>query len=313
LRSPLHLGTALFWLLITTTAEIYNLAGVIAALMRVYAPTALVVITLTGGAILLVGGPAKEGSMAMIAPAATPAAVTCGYFAILTLPAATWGSGARRPGDLAWGALTGIALPSAWIALITLLVVPRGLASGLDRFGPLAPAPGSFRAAILHNFPPLGAGIILIALALAAVAPVFFAGHLFVTGWRNQLEGKPRRPAWTAAIAVWLLTSVSLPLSFASVATVAGDLCAPLLGAMLAAAITPAASPSPHPRVRPAGLLAWAAGAGTGLALDTPGLNPGGITSWLLPSSLVAFLTALLLASLLRRTLDLQGNASKPA
>ena len=44
-KSPVYLCTALFWIYITGTAGLLRLTGVIVALMRVYAPIALLLLT----------------------------------------------------------------------------------------------------------------------------------------------------------------------------------------------------------------------------------------------------------------------------
>ena len=44
-KSPVYLSTAVFWIYITGTAGLWKLPGVVVALMRVYAPVALVLLT----------------------------------------------------------------------------------------------------------------------------------------------------------------------------------------------------------------------------------------------------------------------------
>ena len=46
-KSPVFLGTAAFWIYITRTAIMMRLPGVVVALMKVYAPIALLLLTAT--------------------------------------------------------------------------------------------------------------------------------------------------------------------------------------------------------------------------------------------------------------------------
>ncbi len=48
IKSPVYLGTALFWIFITRKAISMRLPGVVVALMRIYAPVALLLLSLAG-------------------------------------------------------------------------------------------------------------------------------------------------------------------------------------------------------------------------------------------------------------------------
>ncbi len=312
-RSPVFLTTAAFWIFITATAESMGLAGVIAALMRVYAPTALVVITAVGGWIALQGKPSFEVETAAVTDSANGsfARMLYGLLAVAAMTAPRWGARAKSRRDLNLGAFLGIALPAIWVALVALFAV---LPSARQEFSippGLPPAGLSFRFVILHQLNPLVASATLLALGLAAVAPAYFACHEFTERISADCSPRTRGLAiWGGAGAAFLMVMPRPWLSLADVAGLLGELVAPLIGAMLAASLGWWADADEPPRtMNAAGVTAWLAGSLAGLALDGftrffPGLAGGAF-----PPAFYGFATAFVVPRIMRRPSRL-GKAS---
>ena len=112
LKSPVYLCTALFWIYITGMAGLLRLPGVIAALMRVYAPIALLL--LSGVAVCLmpdlgsyrladaVSIAANEGLDEQWPRHGSCLQLVTGFFAVAGLLSMDWGARVNRHRDLLW-------------------------------------------------------------------------------------------------------------------------------------------------------------------------------------------------------------------
>ncbi len=311
-RPPVFLTTAAFWIFITSTAEGLGLAGVIAALMRVYAPTALVVITAIGGWLAFQGSPHLEREVAPLTTSADGsfARMMYGLLAVAAMAAPAWGRGAKSRRDVLIGAAIGIALPAAWVAIVALLAV---LPSANQVTGPGLPPAGSFRFVILRELNPWVAAAALLSLGLAAVAPAYFACHEYTQ--RIWDQGSPRKrklTIWGGAGVAFLMVLPRPWLSLADVAGLLGELVAPLIGAMLAVSLDGRVDPPDStPPVKAPGVVAWLVGSLLGLALDGFGrvfLFHRWIGEGAFPPAFSAFLAAFLV----QRALSRPSRLGKP-
>lgn len=300
-RPLVFLTTAAFWIFITAKAEALGLVGVIAALMRVYAPTALVVITVVG---LWIG--LGRGMNPPVAAAETGSGVRfwagrimVGFLVVAASRAVSWGAQAKSLRSLRLGTFVGLELPAVWVAVVSYLAVRASSGASLILPADLAPAVGSFRGAVLERLNPMVAGVVLIALGLAGVAPAYFACHGYTE--RLQAQGGPRKRSlviWVGAACAFLLVAPRPWLRLGEVARLLGVLITPLLGAMWVATFEAGKFPRRKPRrLHAPGVLAWLAGAAVGLALDgvagaRPMIRLGDISTMLAPffaASLVYF------------------------
>ena len=185
LRSPVFLVTAAFWIFIMGTANLLRLVGVVAALMRVYAPVVLVLLTATAlwmlpgladyrvedAVVVARGSGPADGGM----PSDSALSLFMGFFAMLGLLSVDWGAASARRRDVRVGGLAGIVLAGAWTATMALLVVAGAV--GRARQGDPVwtemaadPPPLSFRWGVIHGIGGYPASLILILFGLAALA-----------------------------------------------------------------------------------------------------------------------------------------------
>jgi hypothetical protein len=316
LGPPVFLGTVLFWIFIISMANLLRLIGVVAALMRVYTPVALLVLT-----AIAVGTSAGLRSyrfdLAAVASGASglagasrmgPSALQliCGYFALAGLASVDRGAAVKRRRDVVLGGATGIVLAGAWCAVMALVVVAsavgRGdhsgglVAFGLDRVQPL-----SFRWAILHGIGGWVGGTILILLGLAALAPACYA----CSAYGQKLASF--RPGLSQAMWVWAGGSIAFILVVTSCTSrtgvifcIMGDLLAPVIGAMLGDRLGQrGAWAGPRGAFNGVGLLAWGVGSVLALTLDIASMRNQTLAGWMPPTSLLGLLGAGLLYRLL--------------
>ncbi len=137
-KGPVYLCTALFWIYITGTAGLWNLPGVVVALMRVYAPVALVLLTAVAVWMLPNDGSNSLANAALIVEKTgftdrwrghgSAVQLMTGFFAMAGLAGVDWGGRVPRRRDVVLGGLTGIVLAASWTAIMSLLVVSGAVA-----------------------------------------------------------------------------------------------------------------------------------------------------------------------------------------
>ena len=221
---------------------------------------------------------------------------TCGFSAAAGLAAADWGAASRDARDVRVGGLVGMVLAPTIVIILALATVAGAYGrrpppllptarADLDRAlimrgqGPVvdrarhdlevadsaAKARLTFRSALKDGIGGPLAGGMLIAFALASMAPAVYAA--FVAGERfESLGGRVSRTTWTflAALASYPLVAFGVPARSNWIFGLLGAAFAPVAGAMVADAIRHRGRwPGPRSGVNAAGWLAW----GTGLAV----------------------------------------------
>jgi hypothetical protein len=318
LKSPVYFCTALFWIYITGTAGLLKLAGVIVALMRIYAPVALLLLTAVA-LWMLPGLPsyrldravaiASEVKVARVWSTQDPAwQIILGFFAMASLSSVDWGSQARGRRDLVLGGLTGIVLATSCVASMSLIVVAGSVGRTLEQGIPTAagmvePLRLSFRWAVIHGIGGAPAGVILVLFGLAALAPACYSVRLFGETLAIRWP-RPRQFGWTwigGAIAL-LLAATSTLNRLDLVWRAMGDAFAPAVGAMAGDWLRQRGRwPGPRPGICTAGVMAWSAGVVAALALEATRAESAGFTRSMPPSSICGFVTSCLLFALLVR------------
>jgi hypothetical protein len=326
-KSPVFLCTAVFWIFVTGMASLLRLIGVIAALMRVYAPVALLLLTLT--ALCLAPGlsalPPDRAAAQWSAPAAAPSAplhpddaavpMILGFFAVSGLLATDWGAACRSHRDVVVGGLAGIVLAGSWSASMALLSVAGAVGRLNDATGwahIAAPDPPilSFRWAVFFGIGGYAGGAILILFGLAALAPACYCAWIFSRRFSAHWPGV-RRFTWTwlGGAAALLLIATSYAGRLASIDYAMGLVFAPALGAMAGDFLGQRGDwHGLRDGVNPPGMIAWILGILMQQALDfamTPGHSLAG---GLLSTPLAGFLTA----GILYRLLASAGMEGKP-
>jgi hypothetical protein len=306
LPPPVVLSTALFWVFIICMATILRLIGVVAALMRVYSPVAILVLTAIAvccvpglrsyrfeDLAIVDSGPraAGAGDLGRSAPQ-----IICGFVALAGLASVELGGAVKRRRDVVLGGVTGICLAAAWTASMALIVAASaaldpGRAAGFvaSGFGIRAAQPLSFRWAILGGFGGSIGGAILILLGLAALAPGCYG--LWVSMQKlSALWPRLSSTVWTWAGggAAWLLVAGSVTARPAVVFCILGDVLGPLIGAMQGDLIRQRTKWSgPRGTFNRAGLLAWGAGSLCALAVDVAAFQSATLAAKLPPTSIL--------------------------
>ncbi len=312
IKSPVYLLTALFWIYITGTSSLWNITGVVSALMKVYAPIALFLLTAVALAMLpelggfqledarriaedagVVGSDGRGSSTTSVIQLIT------GFFAMSGLASVDWGARAQTRRDVLLGGLIGIVVAASWTATMALLVV-AGSVSKISRVGidwrqsGVDLAPLSFRWGVFHAIGGIPAGIIFILFGLAALAPACYSAWVFgqklSTHWPQ-----PGRNAWT-----WFCGAAALAIAATGHAnrldqiySAMGDIFAPALGAVAADFLIRRGQWSAvGPAVNRAGLIAWVAGMGAAGGLDVWQRVARGSFGWCESTSIWGFLLA---------------------
>jgi cytosine permease len=318
LRNPVFLGTAAFWIFITSSASLLRLVGVIAALMRVYAPVALLLLTATAlwmipglvdyqveNAVVLARG---SGFVDEGTPSDSALPLFTGFFAMLGLLSVDWGAASSRRRDVAVGGLAGIVLAGAWTATMVLLVVAGAVgrvrvADPVLMETAVGPPPFSFRWGVIHGIGGYPASVILILFGLAALAPACYSSWVFSYRFAAHWPGI-RRLNWTwigDGIAL-LLIALSWSSQLRTIDRTMGVLFAPAIGAMTGDFLSQRGRWAGVRRgFNAAGLLAWS----SGLALQwcagiLASRNPASVARWI-PSPILGFASAVILYGLLAR------------
>ena len=306
-KSPVYLCTALFWIYITGTAGLWQLPGVVVALMRIYAPVALLLLTAVALWMLPSVGTYRPEEAASIMAYGSFAVrwgghhsvvqLITGFFAIAGLASGDGGGRVKRRRDVMLGGLTGIVLAASLTAIMCLVVVAGTVARvsqnwhygiGDDTYvtSPDAPYtsfeiywyyssiqdpfPLSFRWAVYYGIGGIPAGGILILFGLAALAPACYSAWVY--GQKLSTHW-PRlgQSAWT-----WLGGAIAFVLGATSCANqldwifiVMGVVFAPVVGAMAGDFLRQrGAWAGVRLGFNRSGIIAWGAGVGIGLALE---------------------------------------------
>jgi len=327
LDRPVFLATAVFWIFIICMACLLGLIGVVAALMRVYTPVALLLLTVialstsivawTSGDLVLstldiaAVASSASGSAGLTRMGPSALQLTCGYFALAGLASVERGAAVKSRRDVVLGGASGIVLAGAWSAAAVLIIVASavGLAGHsreLAGFGPGLVQPLSFRWAVLHALGGRVGGTILILFALAALAPGCYAcrafGHKLALSWPRLSHAAW---IWVGGSIVFALVASSFATRTGLIFSIMGDVLAPVIGAMLGDRIGRRGDWSgPRGALNAAGLLAWGAGSLVALAIDLALMRHPNQAGLLPPTSLVG----LLLAGLLYPVLAAMGK-----
>jgi cytosine permease len=320
-KSPVYLATAAFWIYITGTSALWKIPGVVVALMKVYSPVALLL--LTAVAVLglpILGSYQMEDTLKIAAATSLESQwrghdcalqLITGFFALAGLVSVDWGARVERRRDVVLGGLTGIVLAGSWTAIMSLLAVAAAVARvRIDHAWSEPPQclPLSFRWAVYHGIGGAYGGAILILFGLAALAPACYSAwvfsHKLSTHWPRLGQAR-----WTwigGAIAlVWLATSYQVRLDFVFFGM--GLMFGPAIGAMAADWLRQRGDwAGVRAGVNRTGVIAWAAGLGIALAVeigrvDSP-VEPPWWYSSAVGGAVAAFACYLLLARLGRET-----------
>jgi hypothetical protein len=299
LESPLFLVAAAFWTFIIASANGLRLVGVIAALMKVYAPVACLLLILLAAWTLF--HPAAASVETAVEPAwgpSSPRAVQLvfGYFAYAALMGVEWGAASRERRDVEVGQWLGIVAGGgpAVVAAILLGASDTGV-SGSNALDWQMPS-GSFQGAVFRGFGatagPRAAGTTLLLFGLAALAPACYGAAIFTSRFRAHWPALRRwRGVGIFYAVVLTMAATGLAARTETIFAISGALFAPAAGILTAAAYRPRAGAVAG--WLPAGVAAWAIGVAVGLA---PVLGAAAGVGWLesiQPASPLAYLTAL--------------------
>jgi cytosine permease len=320
-KSPVFLGTALFWVYITRTAIMMRLSGVVVALMKVYAPIALLLLTATA----LWGIPAswaRADASANISSGLTSApiqihagdaAITMivSYFALSALLSVDWGAAAGTRGDILRAGLPCVLGAAAWTSIMSLVVVNNTAnlvgTDGLSlRNSPVDPLPMSFRWAVFRGaemFPPNASAAILILFGLAALAPAVSALAKYSEGMSTHWTRlRPGLATWIACPIAFILIATFQVDRLGPVYRAMGVFFLPVLGAMAGDLLgRNQVRIAFRTGINPAGCCAWAAGCSVAAALELTTTIQPEVIAGLQPGSICGFIVAAFLYLLLSR------------
>ncbi len=318
LRTPVFLCTAAFWIFITGSASLLRLIAVIAALMKIYAPVALLL--LTAAALWVAPGlgsyrledaivVADRSGVIDRGPGASVLPLFTGFFALIGLSSLDWGAGAPRRRDVTVGGLAGIVLAGAWTATMSLLVV-AGAVVRLVEAGPARPLTAadpplfSFRWGIVHGIGGYPAAVILILFGLAALAPACYS----VWGYSSRFAARwslsrRKKLTWGLGAIALVMIALSWPSRLETIDYVMGLVFAPVLGALAGDFLSQRGGWAGVRRgVNPAGLIAWLAGMASRFAGDMAASRSPWPGSEFWSSPIIGFMTGAFVYWLLART-----------
>lgn len=307
LRNPIALCAAVFWIFITGMAALLRLTGVIAALMKVYSPVALVLLMIAAvwelpGLTIFQGGAVFAGrDFPPDPPHLSAIPIFTGFFSMVGLMSVEWGAASARRRDVVVGGLVGIVLAGTLTALMSLVVlvgaVGRLHAARLAEQATLDATPvHSFRWAVAHGVGGAPAAVILILFGLAALAPACYSAFLFMRKLFARWPGIRRIDwAWIGCTVGFVLVATGWPGRIEAVDHVMGIVFAPAVGAMLGDYLRQRGRwAGVRPGLNPPGMIAWAIGVAARLILDL--LGQRGLLPWpsLIASPVAGFLAAAL-------------------
>jgi cytosine permease len=305
IKSPVFLGTALFWIYITRQAIRMKLPGVVVGLMKVYSPIAVILLTAAAAWRLpyLWAGPGTaallESARAEPPSQAGALSMMIGFFATSALLSVDWGAAVRERRDILRAGLPGVLVAAASSSILALLIVLETMAklpSGGDGFSasPLDPMPFSFRWAIFEGrdtFPPGAAAGILILFGLAALANAVSTLNKFSEGVSTHWPAfTPRWATIPAGLVALCLMATGQVDRLEPTFIAMGSLFMPALGA-IAGDLTGRIKEGLTVRngFNPAGILAWAAGCAVAVAMNTLASRQGDQVFWLEQGSICGF------------------------
>lgn len=305
--SPVVLATAAFWILITGLACLLRLVGVVAALLQVYAPLAVVLLALAAGfnsaglvafgegGATVPAGARGEGPLALIQRIFS-------YFAFAGIMAVEWGGAVRTRRDVFIGGWYGVLL-GGWCATLFALLTVAGAAARsrlVESSGIAGMPPISLQGALLGGIGGVTGGILVMLFGLAALAPAVYSADRF---GRKLADRWPRLGRGGAT---WLGGGVALVLMATGwggqaelVFTLTGGVFAALAGVLVAEALRcGGAWRGMRPGVHGVGLAAWGAGALVGIVPSLGVWLGWPAAARLEPAAVVAFLTSLVIYAL---------------
>jgi hypothetical protein len=304
LRGPVFLCTAVFWIFITGMASLLRLTGVIAALMKVYSPVALGLLTITAIWVLpgLSAFRVDEDLAARPVPSHLSAIpIFTGFFSMVGLMSVDWGAASARRRDVVVGGLLGIVLAGTWTAVMSLLVVAGAAgrfraAHAIGATTAAAPPWRSFRWAVANGVGGTPAAVILLLFGLAALAPACFSSFVFM---RKLFARWPRIRridwGWIGCTLAFALIVTGWPGRLEAVDHVMGLVFAPAAGAMAGDFIIQCGKWAGVRRgLHPPGLIAWAIGVAIRPILDLMATSGRLPVPSLMSSPIAGFLVAAL-------------------
>lgn len=281
LRGPVALCAALFWIFVTGLASLLRLTAVIAALMKVYAPVAFVLLAITA-IWVLPGVPTFQSSevfrgkaLEAYPPHLSAAPIFIGFFSMVGLMSVEWGAAVARRRDVVIGGLAGIVLAGTSTAIMSLLVV----AGAVGRLHAAHPVGGakvgatpvySFRWAVANGVGGAPAAVILILFGLAALAPACYSSFVFMRKLFARWPGVRRiNWGWIGCTAAFVLVATGWPGRLEAVDHVMGIVFAPAVGAMAGDSLCQRGRwAGVRPGWNPPGVIAWVVGIAGRLILD---------------------------------------------
>ncbi len=319
IRPPVVLLTAFWWIFIIRIAG-KSFAHVIATLMKVYTPTALVLLALTmiisitgvspdrtGGSGDLSAFQGAEGTRAIL-PALQLIHLIFGYFAMAGLMAAEWGRTVPDERDVRLGGSVGVGLTCFLTMALSILTVAGSLGMRpndstnipLRWIDPEAP-PFTFIRAVERTIGGPIAGVILALFGIATLAPACYSTSLYTHRFYRQWPFASRkRWAWIGSIVSFLVVACHGIERTAPVFSITGAVFAPAVGCLAADFRRQRGHWHGVRRgYNPAGIVAWFIGLAVGLIpllgdwLSLP------MAEQFQPASLFAFVAAFLAYHLL--------------
>ena len=310
-KSPVYLCTAVFWIYITGTAGLWKLPGVVVALMRVYAPVALLLLTVVALSMLPKVGSSSLENAAMIVEKTGFAGgwrrhdsvlqLMTGFFAMAGLASVDWGARAKRRRDVVLGGLTGIVLAASWTAILSLLVVAGAVAQirNEDTWSwSDDPFRLTFRWAVFYGIGGVTGGAILILFGLAALAPACYSTWVYGTKLSTHW---PRlgQSGWT-----WIGGAIAFVLGATSYASqiewtfsLMGDVFAPAIGAIVGDWLrSRGVWAGLRPGVNASGIVAWGAGLCVALVLEVNSAYNPGSSPWWQSTAISGFVAAVVVS-----------------
>ena len=311
-KSPVFLGTALFWIYITRTAIMMRLPGVVVGLMKVYVPVAVLLLTVTALwrlPLLWSAGDINGVARADLARASNDTSghdsalqMTIGFFAVIGLLSVDWGAAARTRREIILAGLPCVLLASAWTLMMSLIVVLETTSSPGTHGHPLAanpgdPVPFSFRWAVFHGTetcPGYAAAAILILFGLAALAPAVASLERLSEGVSTHWPGLTPGTATIlgCALAFFLMATMQVD-RLGPIVGAMGVIFAPALGAMAGQSLRRrSATVEIRSGINPAGALAWIAGFALALMVELEKAIGPGLPGWLHETAILGLLTS---------------------
>ncbi len=311
-KSPVFLGTALFWVYITRLAITMRLPGVVVALMKVYSPVALLLLIVTAvlrwSLLWLTSNAERLDLTPLVNTSSNPPGhdsalqMTIGFFAMAVLLSVDWGAAVRERRDILRAGLPCVLAAAALTSILSLMVVLETANWLANQGQPLTlnsgdPVPLSFCWAVFHgveSFPAGVAAAILILFGLAALAPAVASLERMSEGVITHWPGLTlRRATLLGCGSAFLLMATAQVDRLGPIAGAMGAIFSPALGAIAGQGLVRRSSSAEiRPGFNPAGVLAWIAGFALSLVLEIEKSIYPDLPDWLQATALLGLLTA---------------------